>query len=109
MTKPSATYKTSRRWTEVEARAALAAQAASGLSERAFAAREGLDGQRLPAWRRKLSGASDDRPAFIELEPRVAERVEIVLRSGVIVRVSDSIDGNRLRAIVAAIDDVSQC
>lgn len=36
-------YKTRRRWTEVEARAALDDLARSGLTEQAFAAREGLD------------------------------------------------------------------
>jgi hypothetical protein len=108
MTKPLDVYKTRRRWTAVEARAALAAQASSGLSESAFAAREGLDSQRLRAWRRRLS-AEVQRPAFVEIGPRPAERVEIVLPSGVIVRVAESIDRVRLHNIVAALDDESRC
>ena len=90
MSKPTLPmYRTRRRWTEKEARAALAALAASRLSTRAFAAREGIDPQRLYCWRRKL-GPSGSRevvapvaaPAFVELRPAVPERVEVVLRSG---------------------------
>lgn len=50
-----ASYSISRRWTEDDARVVIAAQAASGLSVAAFAAREGIDPQRLycqrsPVW-----------------------------------------------------------
>jgi hypothetical protein len=40
---PGLEYASCRRWTEREARAALVAQGASGLSVPAFAQREGLD------------------------------------------------------------------
>ncbi len=109
MTKPIDSDKTRRRWTAVEARAVLAAKESSGLSDSAFAAREGLDSQRLRVWRRKLGGVPKSRPTFVEVGPQLAERVEIVLRSGVILRVAESIDSDRLHNIVAALDKSSQC
>jgi len=104
MPKPQPDYETCRRWTAVEARAALDACAASGLSPRAFARREGLDPQRLCAWRRKLDAAIVAPPSFIEVRPRVAERIEVVLWSGVVVRVAESVDPAALRRIVDALE-----
>jgi transposase-like protein len=64
---PIPSYRTSRRWTKEEAVAALAALAASGLSMRAFASREGFDVQRLYLWRRKLEKKNKPaQPPFIE-------------------------------------------
>ena len=99
----SSAYRTHRRWTPEDAQEALATRAASGLTVRAFAAREGLDAQRLDRWRRRL--AAEGALAFLEI-PRPAietvvpvggatgaprERFEIVLRSGRIVRVAESL------------------
>ena len=105
---PLPLYRTRPRWTEQEARAALAALAASRLSTRAFAAREAIDIQRLYSWRRKLA-ASPSRevvasPAFVELRPPSLERVEVVLRSGIVLRVSESIDGAAIRRLVEALE-----
>lgn len=103
------TYRTTRRWTEKEARAALAALAESKLSIRAFAAREGLDRQRLSVWRRKLAppkkrAAAVSAPKFLELRPTAAERVEVVLRSGVVLRVREAIEPTTLRRLVEALE-----
>ena len=106
---PPISYKTRRRWTVVEARAALAALASSGLSQSAFAAREGFDTQRLRVWRRKLGVAITPAPSFVELQPRAAERVEIVLPSGVTLRVAESVDVGALRRLVDALDPTSPC
>lgn len=107
---PSASYKTRRRWTTVEARAALAALASSGLSQSAFAAREGLDTQRLRAWRQKLGVViAPALPSFVEVRARAAERVEVVLPSGVTLRVAESIDASLLRQLVDALDRTSPC
>jgi hypothetical protein len=103
----STSYRTSRRWTEREARAALSALASSGLSQSAFAAREGLDVQRLRLWRRKLGESS--APRFIEVRPRAIERVEVVLRSGLLLRVPESMEPSVVRCWVDALDDVSPC
>ena len=109
-----------RRWRVPEARAALDALAASGLSVSAFAEQEGLDEERLYRWRRRFArerkaetGAVTPlaTPPIIELReatrprPRDAEteRVEIVLGSGVVVRVAETIDPARLARLVAAL------
>jgi transposase-like protein len=100
----------------------LDALAASGLSVSAFAEREGLDEERLYRWRRRFArerkaetGAVTPpvTPPIIELRaatsphprPRdaAAERVEIVLGSGVVVRVAETIDPARLARLVAAL------
>jgi transposase-like protein len=82
-----------RRWTAADARNALAALALSGLSVPAFAARAGLDAQRLYVWRRRLAGeASSTSPAFIEVRSAAVEPMEIVLAAGYVVRVAPSFD-----------------
>jgi transposase-like protein len=99
-----------RRWTTAEAESVLQAVDRSGLSVAAFAAREGLDPQRLYFWRRRLR-ASDDAvtPGFVEVKHRGTEHVEIVLRSGRILRVAESIDVDALRRIAEALDGDSHC
>ena len=49
-----APYSLRRRWTPADARSAVAALEASGLSPLAFARREGLEVERLYRWRRRL-------------------------------------------------------
>jgi transposase-like protein len=104
-------FKDSRRWSVIEAEAALKALSSSGLSLREFARREGLDHQRLRAWRQKLgSGAPvPASPAFIEISRRPSERVEVLLPSGVILRIVESIDTTALRRIAAAFADDKRC
>jgi transposase-like protein len=104
-------YSTDRRWTADDARAVLAAQAASGLSVPAFADREGIDPQRLYSWRRRIEvGSVEAPPAFIEVRHAAErERVEIVLRSGRVVRVAESIDGDVLRRLIAALEQDPAC
>jgi len=103
---PASSFRTRRRWTELEARAALAALASSGLSQSAFASREGLDPQRLRLWRRKLGEVG--APRFVELRARATECVEVVMRSGVVLRVAESIEPSVLRRLVDALDE-SRC
>jgi transposase-like protein len=113
MPRPQASsYQTRRRWTNVDAVAALSALHDSGLSVAAFAAREGLEAQRLYRWRRQL-GATDRRtqppPAFVEIQPRQAEPVEVLLRSGRVLRVSESIGPATLERLVAALERAPAC
>jgi hypothetical protein len=79
----------------------------------AFAQREGLDVQRLYRWRRQLADASvAPRTAeFVELRPRGVERerVEVVLRTGRILRASETIDPSLLARLVYALEDLSAC
>jgi transposase-like protein len=94
------------RWTEQDARAALAALEHSGKPVRMFAEEHGLDPQRLYAWRRRV--AEGDRTTFRELVVRPSSPptdgdgapFEIVLASGTVVRVPASFDGAALARLL---------
>jgi len=104
--------KRSRRWSAADARAVLADQAASGLSLRAFAERAGLKVERLQRWRRDLRNGAKSAvavPPFVEVRSRRSEAVAIVLRSGRMLSVSESIDTEALRGIVEAIESAAEC
>jgi transposase-like protein len=122
-TRSSSTYSKRRRWTAKEAREALADAKRAGLTLQAFAAREGLDPQRLVRWSRQLA-SSMDAPAFEEVVVDDAamspldgdtvvgaerERFEIVLRSGRVVRVPDAFDVSALRRLLEVVDEVRAC
>ena len=116
MRKPLALVASPRlRWTEEDARAALDAFARSGLSMRAFAETAGINVQRLVRWRRKESGASPARRrtpkrlAFVEVRQREAERVEVVLRSGRVLRFAEEISEVALRRLVGVLEEESGC
>lgn len=51
-------YSARRRWSNEDARAVLREMDGSGLSPQEFAAREGLEVQRLLRWRRRVSTES---------------------------------------------------
>jgi hypothetical protein len=110
-TRGPAPYLILRRWRIGDARAAVAALEASGLSTKAFAARECLDVNRLYRWRRRLGAerVGDEGPEFVELRPRGADRVEVVLRSGHVLRVAETIDPKALARIVAALEQSGPC
>jgi len=81
---------------------------------RAFAMREGLDPQRLYRWRRRLAteaaaGATEAIPVFVELRPRDVHPVEVVLRSGRVLRVAETIDPSALLRLARALEDDSPC
>lgn len=86
----------------------LAAQRTSGLSIKAFAAREGLDVQRLYTWKSRLKD-SPPTTAFVEVRRHAPEYVEIVLRSGRVLRVLESIEESTLRRLVDALEQESPC
>jgi transposase-like protein len=108
-----ASYSISRRWTEDDARVVIAAQAASGLPVAAFAAREGIDPQRLYFWRRRVGegpAATTVPPTFVEVRHAAGcERVEVALRSGRVIRVAESIDPGVLRGLVNALEGDPTC
>jgi transposase-like protein len=112
-----ASYLKRRRWRAREARAALDAAAASGLSVSEFAEREGLVAERLYRWQRRFAGEPETEaraptppaaPAIIELRPTMrrddAGSVEIVLVSGVVLRVAETIDPDTVARLVAALE-----
>lgn len=54
-----------KRWSEGEARAAMAAWEESGLSGATFARTKGIDSQRLFWWRSRFAREAATRPAFL--------------------------------------------
>jgi transposase-like protein len=95
------------RWTEQDARNALAALQRSGKAVSVFAAEQGLDPQRLYSWRRRLGKA--EPTTFQEVIVRPASRIsvtdgeapfELVLASGVIVRVPTSFNAAALERLL---------
>lgn len=106
----SGSWRSRRRWTAEDAREALEAQAQSGLSPARFAAQEGIEAQRLYWWSRRL-GAVKHRAEFVELVPaRVGSerrRFEVVLRSGVVVRVGEDFDPAALVRLITTLESVA--
>jgi hypothetical protein len=76
-----------RRWSAADAGAVLDSLAASGLSVGEFAARGNLNVQRLYRWRAQLGASRGPGPAFIEVRPPAQASMEVVLRSGRVLRV----------------------
>lgn len=108
-------WKTGRRWTAEEAREALEAQSRSGLSMGRFARQEGIAAQRLYWWSQRL-GQVEQRPSFVELvatrtgeaEPSARERrMEVVLRSGLVVRVDEQFDGAAVVRLIRTLEAAS--
>ena len=103
----SGSWRNRRRWTAEDARDALEAQARSGLSRAKFAAQEGFEAHRLYWWSRRLEQAGH-RAEFVELVPssRRSERgpFEIVLRSGLVVRVGEDFDSAALARLLTTLE-----
>lgn len=93
-----------RRWTVDDARSVLQRLRASGLTVREFAERERVDPQRLYRWRTVVGECS--APAFVEVAgPTSARPVEVLLRSGHVVRLSEGFSEEVLRRVVAILGD----
>ena len=99
---------TRRRWRAKEARTILKRLDASGLSVREFAGRYGLETQRLYRWRARLASPGPAAaPPFVEIERSPGVAIEVVLRSGHVIRVRDGFGEDALRRVVAVLDDAS--
>ncbi len=99
-------------WTEVEAGEVLSALRESGLTKGEFGRRYGISGWRLWSWGKRVK-AAPPAPAMLRVhvrdsEPRpergAAGPVEVVLRSGRVVRVSSGFDAGDLVGVVAALE-----
>jgi hypothetical protein len=86
-TRPLASYSPHRRWTDADARIVLAA----------------LDALETTAEETRAV------PAFVEVRHRAAELVEIVLRSGRVLRVPESIDAATLRRFIETLEQDPAC
>ena len=107
-------FATRRRWTEEDARSALAAFAESGLSLRAFATKAGIKFERLARWRRQTKSGSPARRktvSFVEVRPRDTERqrIEVVLRSGRVLRCAEEIAASTLQRLVGVLETEPTC
>jgi len=114
------TFRVHGRWSEEEARRALAALEESGLTIRAFAAQARLDPQRLARWRRRLAVVVE-APTFEEVTASVTraalggggaasvERFEVVLPSGYVVRVPASFEASALRRLLSVVEEGEAC
>jgi transposase-like protein len=104
------------RWTAAQAREVLAALASSGLGVAAFAARHGVQAQRIYLWRRKLGTTDKElapRPMFVEVAPcapaGAATRYEITTAHGEALRIEGPIDTQSVRALVAILREGRAC
>lgn len=80
----------------------------SGLSVHAFARQRGIDPQRLYWWRRRLA-ESDSRPGaaltFVEVKSDAgAARIEVVLRSGRVLRLAEPFDADAVRRLIEVLE-----
>jgi hypothetical protein len=96
-----------RRWSASEAQAVLQRLAASGLSVREFAARTDLTVQRLYRWRGRLGSSPGQGPTFVEIRPSAyaSASIEVVLRSGHVLRVPHGFDDEVVRRLVKILDE----
>ncbi len=98
------------RWTHADARIALDAVAASGLSNAEFAREYDVSYQRLLVWSQRLtpSRSARDPPAFIEVHAPAniaptlpLARYEIQFPGGEILRIEGQIDASALAGLLA--------
>jgi transposase-like protein len=89
-------------WTADEAEAVLAELASSGKSMAQFARSHGVSIRRLTYWRTRLGKA--DAPVFVEVAVPADTTPHIdIVRDGIVVRVREDLDVDRLARIVDAL------
>lgn len=105
------------RWSEEDARVVLGALERSGKSVRVFAEEHGLDPQRLYLWRRRVAKGDDTTFHEVIVRPSSEALVrdgggsmfEIVLASGVVVRVSVTFDAPALARLLDVLTQARAC
>ena len=102
-----------KRWSQLEARALLAAHGRSGLSLAAFARQKGVSAARLMWWRSRLRHTSPRASLAVRLLPVTIKdgaegplqgRLEIVLRGGHVIRVTGGVDPEVLAQAVRVLE-----
>ena len=94
-----------QRWTEDEAREALAEFAASGETAAGFARCRGISTQRLAYWSRRLARPEPTELEFVPVElagARFSRWLEIAA-AGVVIRVREDVDVDQVARLVVAI------
>lgn len=91
------------RWTEQQARHALAELATSGESAASFARRKSISTQRLAYWRKRLARPETTEFVAVELPGTgLTRRIEIAA-AGVVVRVREDLAVDHVAQLVEAI------
>jgi len=100
-----------KRWGHAEARAVLKRAEQSGMNDREFAKREGLDPQRIWWWRRRLGcpRMKAEEVAFVEVRskdeaPQPPQVLEVRLGNGRSVLVPLSVEPTKLAELLDAIE-----
>jgi hypothetical protein len=105
--------KVSKRWSVAEAQRVLEEQRRSGLSDRAFAKRKGLDPQRLWWWRKRIEAPrGSEAVEFVEVKPRAGTSevatsgamLEVRLVNGRVVMVPAEVEPLVLARLLDAIE-----
>jgi transposase-like protein len=92
-----------RQWSESEAREALAELASSGESAASFARRRGISTQRLAYWKKRLASGTAPKFVAVALAPATSPRWIEISAGGVVVRVPEPLDEDRVARLVEAI------
>jgi transposase-like protein len=98
-----------KRWSAGDARLVLEVAERSGVSLRRFAAQHGIDPQRLYWWRRRALGAAASPSASLQFQeivvkPATPAVLDVVLRSGHVIRVGANFDADLLRRLVGVLE-----
>jgi transposase-like protein len=108
MPKPSALVPDGR-WSTEEARSVLDLVEHSGVSIQRFAAERGLVAERLYRWKRKLREQAPARFVEVATPTTAWPHVEVLLRSGLVVRVPESSSVEFVGRLVAALEQSGEC
>lgn len=81
----------------------------SGLSIQRFAAERGLIPERIYRWKRKLREQAPSRFVEVAVPKTISPHVEVLLRSGVVVRVPESTSVEFIGRLVAALEHPGEC
>ena len=94
-----------KQWSEEKARGELVAWRKSGEPLAVFARRRGYNEQRLRWWRGRL-GDVDDKPVLapVRIVERETSSIEILVRSGYVIRVRAGFSAEALVDVVRALD-----
>ena len=93
-----------RRWTEAQGRAAVEAWQASGLEPGRFATRARIHPVRLARWIQRLEARPTLARVEVVGEPAIAAPLEVVLPSGVVVRLGAGFDEEALRRLLRVLE-----
>ncbi len=99
-----------RYWGEAEGRAALAAQAASGLSMAAFSRTTGITTRRLAWWRRRIAPEPAGKIEFVPVEVArpartASDGVMEVAIGDIRIRVGPGFEADALRRLLAVVTE----